>query len=136
MRRLMEGIRELTLADKKALYEELGRQIALEEEANISLRKVESLQEIIRRVMGLDSFLYTSRRKEYVTARMIATNILLQMGHTELQVGLMMNKNHSTIHHSRDMMRAWKEHPWYYRKELALFNRIKTEFYEANTRTI
>lgn len=133
----MEAVLGLSLKDKEVLFQHLGVLILQERKESRSMAKdlVEEIKESVCAALDVPAYNPTSRERKDVLARVITSNILLRMGYTESNVGKMVEKNHSTIHHYKTIMEAWEQYPGYYEEEITIWNQIK-KAYETDTRTI
>ena len=126
MEDLIKRMPTLSLAEKKILYNEIARLIR-EDLVKSMERKGEEMERIkllLYDILGIDEYVPSSRERKQVVFRTILANLLLKMGNGEEQVGRMMNKDHSTIHHYKVIMQDWFDCPSYYQEELSYWNQI------------
>ena len=65
---------------------------------------VDYISVIVENLTGFDP-LKDTRKRGNVEARVLLANALLTMGMTENATGDLLGKNHSTIHHYRDLLK-------------------------------
>lgn len=134
---IMEELQGLTLSQKEVVFQELG--VMIQKEKHYRVTRIEQIGEEIKMkvcaAMGLDHYNPDTRERSNVIARVIIANILFNMGHSESWVGRAMKKNHTTVHHYRDIMKSWLAVPQMYQEELSIWNQTLKE-YETDTRTI
>lgn len=65
---------------------------------------VDYISVIVENLTGFDP-LKDTRKRGNVEARVLLANALLTMGMTETATGDLLGKNHSTIHHYRDLLK-------------------------------
>ena len=126
----IESIQALSLQDKERLFSHLGQLIQEEKfyKENEWVRKMEEIKMAVCSAMGIFSYDPTNRKRQNVLVRVITANILLRIGGSENSVGKIMKKDHSTIHHYREIMKSWLEYPGVYKQELNIWNQIKQEY--------
>ena len=129
MEDLIERISFLPIEEKKILYNEIARLIR-QDIVKSTGRKEEEMEEMERiklllyDILEIDEYVPSSRERKQVVFRTILANLLLKMGNGEEQVGRMINKDHSTIHHYKVIMQDWFDCPSYYQEELSYWNQI------------
>ena len=116
----------LSLAEKKILYNEIARLIRQDIVKSIERgdKDMESMKLLLYDILGIDEYVPSSRERKQVVFRTILANLFLKMGKGEEEVGRMMNKDHSTIHHYKLIMQDWFDYPLYYQEELSYWNQI------------
>ena len=120
---LMNAVQALSLQDKERLCSYLGQLIQDEK-----LRKMEEIKMSVCTAMNLTTYDPRSRERENVIVRIITANVLLGMGYTEISVGKVMRKDHSTIHHYKKTMNTWIKYPIIHNEEVTIWNKIKQEY--------
>lgn len=127
---LMDAIQALSLQDKESLFSHLGQLIQDEKfyKENERVRKMEEVKMSVCAAMNLTTYDPRSRERQNVIVRIITANVLLRMGYTEISVGKVMRKDHSTIHHYKGIMKSWLEYPGVYKEELNIWNQIKQAY--------
>ena len=95
---------------------------------NARERKMEEVKMSVCAAMNLTTYDPMSRKRQNVIVRIIAANVLFRMGYTEISVGKVMRKDHSTIHHYKDTMNTWIKYPRTYNEEVTIWNKIKQEY--------
>lgn len=127
---LMDAVQALSLQDKESLFSHLGQLIQHEKfyKENERVRKMEEVKMSVCAAMNLTTYDPRSRERQNVIVRIITANVLLRMGYTEISVGKVMRKDHSTIHHYKVTMDTWNEYPGVYKEELTIWNKIKQEY--------
>lgn len=127
---LMDAVQALSLQDKESLFSHLGRLIQDEKfyKVNERVRKMEEIKMAVCSAMGISAYDPTNRERQNVIVRVITANVLLRMGYTEISVGKVMRKDHSTIHHYKVTMDTWNEYPGVYKQELNIWNQIKQAY--------
>ena len=120
---LINAIQALSLQDKERLCSYLGQLIQDEK-----LRKMEEIKMSVCAAMNLTTYDPRSRERENVIVRIITANVLLGMGYTEISVGKVMRKDHSTIHHYKETMNTWIKYPIIHNEEVTIWNKIKQEY--------
>ena len=127
---LMDAVQALSLQDKESLFSHLGQLIQDEKfyKVNERVRKMEEVKMAVCAAMNLTTYDPRSRERQNVIVRIITANVLLGMGYTEISVGKVMRKDHSTIHHYREIMKSWLEYPGVYKQELNIWNQIKQAY--------
>ena len=120
---LMNAVQALSLQDKERLCSYLGQLIQDEK-----LRKMEEIKMSVCAAMNLTTYDPRSRERENVIVRIITANVLLGMGYTEISVGKVMRKDHSTIHHYKETMNTWIKYPRIHKEEVTIWNKIKQEY--------
>ena len=116
----------LPLAEKKILYNEIARLIRQDIVNSIERedKDMESMKLLLYDILGIDEYVPSSRERKQVVFRTILANLFLNMGMGEEEVGRMLNKDHSTIHHYKVIMQDWFDYPSYYQEELSSWNQI------------
>ena len=116
----------LPLAEKKILYNEIARLIRQDIVKSIERedKDMESVKLLLYDILGIDEYVPSSRERKQVVVRTSLANLFLKMGKGEEEVGRMMNKDHSTIHHYKVIMQDWFDYPSYYQEELSYWNQI------------
>ena len=143
---LIDAIQALSLREKEELYSHIGKLIQEEKfykeeervrkmEKDERVRKMEEVKMSVCAAMNLTTYDPRSRERQNVIVRIITANIFLRMGYTEDSIGKAMRKDHSTIHHYKEIMNTWIKYPGFYKEELTIWNQIKKE-YEIDQRTI
>ena len=127
---LMDAIQALSLQDKESLFSHLGQLIRDEKfyKVNERVRKMEEVKMSVCAAMNLTTYDPRSRERQNVIVRIITANILLRMGYTEISVGKVMRKDHSTTHHYKETMNTWIKCPRIYNEEVTIWNKIKQEY--------
>lgn len=127
---LMDAVQTLSLQDKESLFSHLGQLIQDEKfyKENERVRKMEEVKMSVCAAMNLTTYDPRSRERQNVIVRIITANVLLRMGYTEISVGKVMRKDHSTIHHYKGIMKSWLEYPGVYKEELNIWNQIKQAY--------
>lgn len=127
---LMDAVQALSLQDKESLFSHLGQLIQDEKfyKVNERVRKMEEIKMAVCSAMGISAYDPTNRERQNVIVRVITANVLLRMGYTEISVGKVMRKDHSTIHHYKVTMDTWNEYPGVYKQELNIWNQIKQAY--------
>ena len=127
---LMDAVQALSLQDKESLFSHLGQLIQDEKfyKVNERVRKMEEIKMAVCSAMGISAYDPTNRERQNIIVRVITANVLLRMGGTETSVGKIMKKDHSTIHHYREIMKSWLEYPGVYKQELNIWNQIKQAY--------
>lgn len=73
-----------------------------------------------------------TRMRDAVTAKVIISNIMLELGFTAAVVGKLVGQDHATISHYKHNLADWKACPAAYRREMRLYNKsIKDLDYET-----
>ena len=126
MEDLIKRMSNLSLAEKKILYNEIARLIRQDIVKSIERedKDMESVKLLLYDILGIDEYVPSSRERKQVVFRTILANLFLKMGKGEEEVGRMMNKDHSTIHHYKVIMQDWFDYPSYYQEELSYWNQI------------
>ena len=126
MEDLIKRMSTLSLAEKKILYNEIARLIRQDIVKSIERgdKDMESMKLLLYDILGIDEYVPSSRERKQVVFRTILANLFLKMGKGEEEVGRMMNKDHSTIHHYKLIMQDWFDYPLYYQEELSYWNQI------------
>lgn len=122
----MIDISILSLSEKEELFKALGEQIR--KEKDVETQRARTGEEVIAKVcevMKIDSFNSQSRLRQHVVSRVIVSNILIQMGHTESGIGRIINKDHSSVHKYKDILQDWLAFPQYYANELSIYEQVK-----------
>ena len=134
---LMDAVQALSLQDKESLFSHLGQLIPPEKfhKENERVRKMEEVKMSVCAAMNLTTYDPRSRERQNVIVRIITANVLLRMGYTEISVGKVMRKDHSTIHHYKETMNTWIKYPRIHKEEVTIWNKIKQEK-ENDQRTI
>ena len=114
----------LPLEEKKILYNEIARLIRQDIVKSREEKDMESMKLLLYDILGIDEYVPSSRERKQVVFRTILANLFLKMGKGEEEVGRMMNKDHSTIHHYKLIMQDWFDYPQYYQEELSFWNQI------------
>ena len=127
---LIDAIQALSLREKEELYSHIGQLIYEEKfyKEDERVRKMEEVKMSVCAAMNLTTYDPTNRERQNVIVRVITANVLLRMGGTETSVGKIMKKDHSTIHHYREIMKSWLEYPGVYKQELNIWNQIKQAY--------
>ena len=127
---LMDAVQALSLQDKESLFSHLGQLIQDEKfyKVNERVRKMEEIKMAVCAAMNLTTYDPRSRKRQNVIVRIITANVLLGMGYTEISVGKVMRKDHSTIHHYKETMNTWFNYPGLYKEEVTIWNQIKQEY--------
>ena len=127
---LIEEIKALSLQDKEKLFSHLGQLIQEEKfyKEDEGVRKMEEVKMSVCAAMNLTTYDPRIRKRQNVIVRIIAANILFRMGYTEDSIGKAMRKDHSTIHHYKEIMNTWIKYPGFYKEELTIWNQIKQEY--------
>ena len=120
---LIDAIQALSLREKEELYSHIGQLIQDEK-----LRKMEEIKMSVCAAMNLTTYDPRSRERQNVIVRIITANVLLGMGCTENSVGKIMKKDHSTIHHYKEIINTWIKYPGFYKEEVTIWNKIKQEY--------
>ena len=127
---LIDAIQALSLREKEELYFHI-RQLIQEEmfyKMDERVRKIEEVKMSVCASMNLTTYDPRSRERQNVIVRIITANIFLRMGYTEDSIGKAMRKDHSTIHHYKEIMNTWIKYPGFYKEELTIWNQIKQEY--------
>lgn len=127
---LMDAVQALSLQDKESLFSHLGQLIQDEKfyKENERVRKMEEVKMSVCAAMNLTTYDPRSRARQNVIVRIITANVLLRMGYTEISVGKVMRKDHSTIHHYKETMNTWIKYPRIHNEEVTIWNQIKQEY--------
>lgn len=127
---LMDAVQALSLQDKESLFSYLGQLIQNEKfyKVNERVRKMEEVKMAVCAAMNLTTYDTRSRARQNVIVRIITANVLLGMGYTEISVGKVMRKDHSTIHYYKEIMNTWIKYPRIHKEEVTIWNKIKQEY--------
>lgn len=127
---LMDAVQALSLQDKERLFSYVGQLIQHEKfyKENERVRKMEEVKMAVCAAMNLTTYDSRSRERQNVIVRIITANVLLRMGYTEISVGKVMRKDHSTIHHYKETMNTWIKYPRIHNEEVTIWNKIKQEY--------
>ena len=127
---LIDEIQALSLQEKEELYSHIGQLIQEEKfyKENERVRKMEEVKMAVCAAMNLTTYDPRSRERQNVIVRIITANVLLRMGYTEISVGKVMRKDHSSIHHYKETMNTWIKYPRIHNEEVTIWNKIKQEY--------
>ena len=127
---LIDAIQALSLREKEELYSHIGQLIQEERfyKEDEGVRKMEEIKMAVCSAMGVFAYDPTNRERQNVIVRVITANVLLEMGWSENSVGKAMRKDHSTIHHYKEIMNTWFNYPGLYKEEVTIWNQIKQEY--------
>lgn len=114
---LMTKVVNLSLKEKEGLKLELERLIQEEREKEVENISFTEIRDKVCSILGLLIFNPDSRERIQFTARVLIANYLMQRGYSETRVGLILGKDHSTIHHCKDVLNTWIEYPMFYPEE-------------------
>lgn len=132
--KIEEAIAMMTYPQKVKVYKALKKSI-MNEKGIAEEKEQESLmKDISSRVFDMlgiaETYNPKDRSRENIIARTLIANALLRKGYSEKVVGRLMQKNHSTIHWSKDMLSTWEAYPKMYEVELNYWKRLN-EVYET-----
>lgn len=121
-----EDMDRLSLKEMESLVAELQLRIAKRRYDCTEKKEqvFEAVKSIVCSLMDID-YDPSSRELRQVTARTIIANALVHKGFSETGLGRMMKKDHSTIHHYKDLLKMWKSCPKYYEDELDIWYKTK-----------
>lgn len=126
MEDLIERMSSLPLEEKKILYNEIARLIRQDmvDKKEKEEEEMQRMKLLLFDILGFVDYIPSSRERKQVVFRIILSNLFLRMGRTEAEVGCVIQKDHSTIHHYRRMLEMWLSQPRYFEEELSYWNQI------------
>ena len=129
----MKYIAEMTMEEKVELRDALDRSIA-EEQLQRSEHKMAVAYEmigILERVLGW-AYDSRSRNRMGVIFRGIISETLYARGFSESQIGALIGKHHTTVHHYRYLPNEWRSLPRAFKEELRIYEQFNNMINETN----
>lgn len=125
---MMDMIRTLSFKDKESLFIQLGKDLQVARAQNKMDADNMDMAEMTKKVcgiMGIDKYDHVCRERRNVIAGIIIANGLSWQGKSEMVVGQLMGKSHSTVHYYKTILKTWSEYPRIYADELSYWNQLK-----------
>ena len=93
-------------------------------------KTLDEIHEAVVTVLGYE-FIVPDRQTQYQIGRTIFAYYASVHGHSEAKIGEYMQRNHSTVHHALQKMKAWRELPHIYNVENRWCELVEKELYET-----
>lgn len=93
-------------------------------------KTLDEIHEAVVTVLGYE-FIVPDRQTQYQIGRTIFAYYASVNGYSEAKIGEYMQRNHSTVHHALQKMKAWRELPHIYNVENRWCELVEKELYET-----
>lgn len=118
----------LPIEEKERLINALVKSL----DVSVTGKTLEEIHEAVVKVLGCEIITKSRRRREYI-GRIIFSYVGFLEGYSEPCMGKYLNRNHSSVHLMKCMMKDWLQMPRLYKDEIEKYEQVRKELnYETD----